>query len=83
MQHLEDLWWELLELVGTIEQDARVTDIVVVNVYVDELDRKVGEIERNLGKGCLTQASATDLINTHYQPLDLLYVVGFKLKNIH
>ena len=44
----------------------RVTDIVVVNidVNVDKLERKVGELDRKLGGGRLTQSSTTDLTTT-------------------
>ena len=55
-----------------LEWVAQETDIVVVDVdvdkyidvYVDKLERKVGELERNLGEFNLTQSSETGLITT-------------------
>ena len=46
---------------------------VDVDVYVDKL-------EMNLGNGWLMQSIATVLVTTQDQPIDLVYRVGFKLK---
>ena len=41
---------------------------------MDELERKVSE-------GCLTQSCETGLIITRDHPVDLIYVLYFKLKH--
>ena len=62
-------------LISKSGQDAQGTDIVVVDVDVDtKLDVNVYEIDRKLGKGILTQSSATGLITTRDKKLDLVYV---------
>ena len=42
-----------------------------VDVDVDELKRKVDEIEKKLGEGSLKDSSATGLITTQDHPVDL------------
>ena len=57
------------------KQDTLGTDIAVVDVYVykevdvdiNELERKVGELEMKLGEGFWTHSRATGLINTRDQ----------------
>ena len=57
------------------EQDVQGTDIVMVDidVNVDELENKVGE-------GYLTQSNTAGLITTQDHTVDLVYLVGFKIK---
>ena len=56
-----------LEAVGPFKCDTQGTNIVVVDVDVDE-----DELERNIGEGHLTQSSATGLITTQDQPVNLV-----------
>ena len=56
-----------LEPVGPLKWDTQGTNIVVVYVDVDE-----DELERKIGEGHLTQSSATGLINTQDQPVNLV-----------
>ena len=47
--------------------DAQGTDVVVVDVYVDE-----DELERNIGEGHLTQSRATGLITIQDHMVNLI-----------
>ena len=60
-------------------------DIVMldIEVNVDGLERKVGELERNLGEGCLARSKTTGLIITWKNLVGLVYIIGSKLKHIH
>ena len=56
-----------LEPVGPFKWDTQETNIVVSDVDIDE-----DELERNIGEGRLTQSSATCLITTQDQPVNLV-----------
>ena len=51
-----------------------------VDVYVDELERKLVELERKLGEVCLTKSSTTGLIITWDQMVDLVQGNVFQTK---
>ena len=80
----------LLDPVGKFEWDTRGTDMVVEyvyvdlnkDVYVDEIERKEGKLERKVVESPLNWLSAMGLITTWDQAMGLLYLLGFKLNHI-
>ena len=65
-----------LEPVGPFKWDAQGTDVVVVDVYVDEY-----ELERNIGEVHLTQSIRTGLIPIQDYLVNLLLLIGIKLNH--
>ena len=57
-------------------QDSWGTGIVIRDVYID-----VYKIDIKEGKFNFTQSSLMGLINKKYQTVDLVYILGFKLKH--